>query len=74
MALLNAFGEDALIGVGVSELARRADLSKSTAFRLLSLLQNNGAVERAGYRSGRPRRCPFPSGDGCGRPRTHCGL
>lgn len=55
MALLNAFGEEALIGVGVSELARRADLSKSTAFRLLNLLQNNGAVERAGnnYRLGK---------------------
>ena len=47
MSLLNAFGDDALLGVGVSELARRADLSKSTAFRLLTMLQNNGAVERA---------------------------
>jgi len=55
MALLNAFGNDALTGVGVSELARRADLSKSTAFRLLGMLQRNGAVERAGnaYRLGK---------------------
>jgi DNA-binding IclR family transcriptional regulator len=55
MALLNAFGGDAVVGVGVSELARRAGLSKSTAFRLLSMLQANGAVERAGnaYRLGR---------------------
>ncbi|GGL80728.1 IclR family transcriptional regulator [Glutamicibacter protophormiae] len=55
MALLNAFGEQATTGVGVSELARRADLSKSTAFRLLASLQNNDAVERAGnaYRLGR---------------------
>jgi IclR family transcriptional regulator, KDG regulon repressor len=55
MALLSAFGNDALTGVGVSELARRADLSKSTAFRLLGMLQRNGAVERAGnaYRLGK---------------------
>lgn len=55
MALLNAFGEDAYLGVGVSELARRSDMSKSTAFRLLTMLQNNGAVERAGnaYRLGK---------------------
>lgn len=41
--------------VGVSELARRANLSKSTAFRLLSILQRNGAVEKDGsrYRLGR---------------------
>lgn len=55
MALLNAFGEDGMVGVGVSELARRANMSKSTAFRLLTTLQNNDAVERAGnaYRLGR---------------------
>lgn len=55
MSLLNAFGNDAFVGVGVSELARRASLSKSTAFRLLATLQNNGAVERAGnaYRLGK---------------------
>jgi|SRR5690606_19301960 len=55
MALLSAFGEEAATGVGVSELARRAELSKSTAFRLLASLQSNGAVERAGnaYRLGK---------------------
>lgn len=55
MSLLNAFGQDSVAGVGVSELARRADLSKSTAFRLLGMLQRNGAVERAGnaYRLGK---------------------
>ena len=55
MSLLNAFGNDSMVGVGVSELARRADLSKSTAFRLLGMLQRNGAVERAGnaYRLGK---------------------
>ncbi|PRB68214.1 IclR family transcriptional regulator [Arthrobacter sp. MYb213] len=55
MALLRAFGEEATTGVGVSELARRAELSKSTAFRLLASLQSNDAVERAGnaYRLGK---------------------
>ncbi|NLT26192.1 MAG: IclR family transcriptional regulator [Microbacteriaceae bacterium] len=55
LALLNAFGDDANVGVGVSELARRTGLSKSTAFRILTVLQRNGAVERAGsaYRLGR---------------------
>lgn len=54
MALLRAFGADASTGVGVSELARRAELSKSTAFRLLGTLERNGAVERAdtNYRLG----------------------
>lgn len=55
MALLRAFGDEATTGVGVSELARRAELSKSTAFRLLASLQSNGAVDRAGnaYRLGK---------------------
>lgn len=54
MSLLKAFGDEAYVGVGLSVLARRADLSKSTAFRLLATLQTNGAVERAGsaYRLG----------------------
>ncbi len=40
--------------VGVSELARCARLSKSTAFRLLGILQRNDLVERVGsnYRLG----------------------
>lgn len=55
MDLLKAFGDEATTGVGVSELARRADLSKSTAFRVLASLQVNGAVQRAGnaYRLGK---------------------
>lgn len=48
MSLLQAFGADGWSGLGVSELARRADLSKSTAFRVLGLLERNGAVERVG--------------------------
>lgn len=54
LSLLGAFGKDASSGVGVSELARRTQLSKSTAFRLLAVLEKNGAVERAGsnYRLG----------------------
>ena len=48
MSLLRAFGAEAWSGVGVSELARRADLSKSTAFRVLGLLERNGIVERVG--------------------------
>lgn len=54
LSLLGAFGKDASSGAGVSELARRTELSKSTAFRLLAVLEKNGAVERAGsnYRLG----------------------
>ncbi|ROR55188.1 IclR family transcriptional regulator [Luteococcus japonicus] len=54
LALLDAFGEEHTTGVGVSELARRTNLSKSTAFRVLAMLERNGAVERAGiqYRLG----------------------
>ncbi|MBA2949408.1 IclR family transcriptional regulator [Streptomyces himalayensis] len=41
-------------GIGVSELARRTQLTKSTAFRLLGILQRNDVVERVGsnYRLG----------------------
>lgn len=35
---------------GVSELARRARLIKSTAFRLLGILHRNDLVERVGSR------------------------
>lgn len=54
LSLLMCFGEQAATGVGVSELARRSGLSKSTAFRVLSLLERNGVVERIGreYRLG----------------------
>lgn len=53
--VLKAFGKDANLGVGVSELARRSGLSKSTTFRLLGMLERSGFVERAGtaYRLGR---------------------
>lgn len=54
MSLLVSFGQDAHSGVGVSELARRSGLSKSTAFRILGMLERNRAVERvgSGYRLG----------------------
>jgi IclR family KDG regulon transcriptional repressor len=54
LSLLSAFRADARTGLGVSELARRANLSKSTAHRILALLERNGAVEREGvsYRLG----------------------
>lgn len=53
-SLLVSFGDQASSGLGVSELARRADLSKSTAFRVLKVLERNGIVERVGssYRFG----------------------
>lgn len=46
-SLLRAFQPGDAAGVGVSELARRAELSKSTAHRLLNTLVHNGAVQRA---------------------------
>jgi DNA-binding IclR family transcriptional regulator len=54
ISVLKAFGRDAHLGIGVSELARRAGLSKSTTFRQLGVLERNGVVERAGtaYRLG----------------------
>lgn len=54
ISLLVAFGDRASSGIGVSELARRAQLSKSTAYRVLGLLERNGVVERVGsdYRLG----------------------
>lgn len=55
VSVLKAFGKDAHLGIGVTELARRTQLSKSTTFRLLGMLERNGVVERAGsaYRLGR---------------------
>lgn len=54
ISILLSFGGDASTGVGVSELARRSDLSKSTAYRVLQVLERNRVVERAGtsYRLG----------------------
>lgn len=54
ISLLTAFGDDAHSGLGVSELARRSGMSKSTAFRLLGLLTRNGVVDKTGktYRLG----------------------
>jgi IclR family transcriptional regulator, KDG regulon repressor len=54
ISLLISFGDQTASGLGVSELARRADLSKSTAFRVLGMLVRNGVVERVGssYRLG----------------------
>jgi DNA-binding IclR family transcriptional regulator len=45
LALLDALGAGGL-SLGVSELARRVDLPKSTAFRLLSCLEDGGYVVR----------------------------
>lgn len=54
ISLLACFGEEGLTGVGVSELARRADLSKSTTHRVLAMLERNAVIERVGtnYRLG----------------------
>ncbi|MFD5259178.1 IclR family transcriptional regulator [Streptomyces bobili] len=54
ISLLVALGDRTSSGAGVSELARRAQLSKSTAHRVLGLLERNGVVERVGtdYRLG----------------------
>jgi DNA-binding IclR family transcriptional regulator len=50
VTLLAVFGDEGSTGLGVSELARRARMSKSTAFRLLGLLERNGVVEKVGHR------------------------
>lgn len=47
MQLLGAF-RGAIAPLGVSELARRAGTSKSTAFRLLTALAEHGFVDRVG--------------------------
>ena len=48
--LVQVFAESDDLGIGVSDLARRAGLSKSTTFRLLTTLQEHGAVEKVGHR------------------------
>ncbi|MDM3975299.1 IclR family transcriptional regulator [Mycobacterium marseillense] len=56
--LLTAFGADNAEALGVSELARRAGLTKSTAYRQLNILARAEMVERSGrgYRIGRGLR------------------
>jgi DNA-binding IclR family transcriptional regulator len=49
LALLDAF-ENIDTSLGVSELARRTHLPKSTAFRLLAILEQRQLVERQGTR------------------------
>ncbi len=51
LAMVDQFGAE---GLGVSELARRTGIPKSTTFRLLHTLETSGAVERRGdhYRTG----------------------
>ncbi len=48
LASLNAFLGTTNTVLGVSEIARRAEVAKSTAHRLLTLLEGHGLVERAG--------------------------
>lgn len=55
MDVLKSFEANAYTGLGVTEIARRTNLPKSTAFRVLASLQENGAIERVGemYRLGK---------------------
>jgi DNA-binding IclR family transcriptional regulator len=48
LSLLNAFLGTGNTALGVSEIARRAGVAKSTAHRLLIVLETHGLVERAG--------------------------
>ncbi|MBV7281264.1 MULTISPECIES: IclR family transcriptional regulator [unclassified Corynebacterium] len=54
MSLLRCFTTHDAMGIGLSELARRAELSKTTTHRLLGTLVDNDALERSGdvYRLG----------------------
>lgn len=54
ISLLVALGDCTDCGLGVTELAKRAQLTKSTAFRVLQLFARSGVVERcdSGYRLG----------------------
>ena len=49
LSLLDAFLGSS-VALGVSEIARRAGVAKSTAHRLLTILEAHGLVERAGDR------------------------
>jgi IclR family KDG regulon transcriptional repressor len=49
LSLLNAFLGTGNTILGVSEIARRAGVAKSTAHRLLAVLETHGLVERAGH-------------------------
>jgi DNA-binding IclR family transcriptional regulator len=48
LSLLNAFLGSSNTVLGVSEIARRSGVAKSTAHRLLAVLESYGLVERAG--------------------------
>src|SRR6201987_335551 len=50
-SLLSTLSEHGGCALGVSELARRTQLSKSTAFRVLGMLERNAMVERVGGKS-----------------------
>ncbi|MDG4834306.1 IclR family transcriptional regulator [Solwaraspora sp. WMMD1047] len=50
LALLNTFSNGTSGVLGVSEIARRAGVAKSTAYRLLCILESHGLVEREGDR------------------------
>lgn len=50
LALLNTFTNGGSGVLGVSEIARRAGIAKSTAYRLLCILESHGLVEREGDR------------------------
>ena len=54
VSLLACFTDNGPHGGGVSELARRSGLSKSTAYRVLGVLERNAVIERVGtnYRLG----------------------
>ncbi|WP_237234527.1 IclR family transcriptional regulator [Rothia nasisuis] len=48
--VLTSFEAERHTGLGVTELAHRSGLPKSTTFRVLTSLSNNGVVERVGER------------------------
>lgn len=48
LSLIVALQDAGRAGIGVSELARRAEMSKSTAHRILGILERNSAVDRTG--------------------------